>query len=46
MDEEQIRKVIDDVFAKLDIGQATPQDKGRIMKELMPLVKGRPTADW
>ena len=41
MDEAEIRKIIDDVFAKLGIGKPTPQDKGRIMKELMPLVKGK-----
>ena len=41
MDEEQIRAIIAEVFGKLGIETAAPQDKGRIMKELMPLVKGK-----
>lgn len=41
MDEAEIRKVIEEVLSKLGIEEPTPQDKGKIMKELMPLVKGK-----
>lgn len=41
MDEAEIRKVIEEVLGKLGIEEPTPQDKGKIMKELMPLVKGK-----
>ena len=41
MDEEQIRKVITEVLAELQIEAPTAKDKGRIMKTLMPRVKGK-----
>ena len=39
--EEQIAEVIRGVFAELGIETPTAKDKGRIMKVLMPLVKGK-----
>ena len=41
MDEEEIRKVITEVLAELQIEAPTAMDKGRIMKTLMPRVKGK-----
>ena len=41
MDEIQIREVIDAVLAELAIEKPTAKDKGRIMKTLMPRVKGK-----
>ncbi|MCI8640178.1 MAG: GatB/YqeY domain-containing protein [Coprococcus sp.] len=41
MDEAEIREVIASVLALLEIEAPTPKDKGRIMKELMPRVKGK-----
>lgn len=41
MDEEKIRKVITEVLAELQIEAPTAKDKGRIMKTLMPRVKGK-----
>ncbi len=41
MTEEEIKKLIDKVLAKLEITNPEPKDKGKIMKELMPLVKGK-----
>ena len=41
MGEDQIREVIKDVLAGLGIEAPTAKDKGRIMKELMPRVKGK-----
>ena len=41
MDEEEIREVIKAVLAELDIAQPTARDKGKIMKTLMPRVKGK-----
>lgn len=41
MDEEEIRKVITEVLAELQIEAPTAKDKGRIMKTLMPCVKGK-----
>ena len=41
MDEEEIRKVITEVLAELQIEAPTTKDKGRIMKTLMPRVKGK-----
>lgn len=41
MDEEEIREVITAVLAQLQIEQPTVKDKGRIMKTLMPCVKGK-----
>lgn len=41
MDGDQINKVIDTVLAELEITEPTAKDKGRIMKVLMPRVKGK-----
>lgn len=41
MSEEEIRAVILDVLSGLGIEKPEPKDKGRIMKELMPKVKGK-----
>lgn len=41
MNEEEIRTVILEVLDILQIKSPGPKDKGRIMKELMPRVKGR-----
>ena len=41
MSEEQIRAEISGVLQELGIEQPSGKDKGRIMKELMPRVKGR-----
>lgn len=41
MDEEQIRSTIEAVLAKLGIEQPTAKQKGMIMRELMPQVKGK-----
>lgn len=41
MNEEEIRKVITEVLAELQIKAPTAKDKGRIMKTLMPRVKGK-----
>lgn len=41
MDEAEIRKVIADVLATLSIDKPTAKDKGILMKNLMPLVKGK-----
>ena len=41
MDETEIKAVIDEVLATLGIDTPTAKDKGRIMKELMPKVKGK-----
>ena len=41
MNEEEIRKVITEVLAELQIEASTAKDKGRIMKTLMPRVKGK-----
>ena len=41
MSEDEIRSTIADVLASLGIDKPAPTDKGRIMKELMPKVKGR-----
>lgn len=41
MDEAEIRMVIEQVLSELEIEQPTAKDKGRIMKNLMPRVKGR-----
>lgn len=41
MDETEIKAVIADVLAGLGIDAPTGKDKGRIMKELMPKVKGK-----
>ena len=41
MSEEQIREVVTAVLAELEIEKPAPSDKGRIMKVLMPKVKGK-----
>lgn len=41
MDEAQIQEVIDATLAELGIDAPTAKDKGRIMKTLMPKVKGK-----
>lgn len=41
MDEEEIRGIIKDVLSGLGIDTPEAKDKGKIMKELMPKVKGK-----
>lgn len=41
MSEEEIRGVIAEVLENLGIASPTGKDKGKIMKELMPRVKGK-----
>ena len=41
MSEEEIKSVIYNVLEKIGIINPSTKDKGKIMKELMPLVKGR-----
>ena len=41
MSAQQIKKEIEDVMANLGITELTGKDKGRLMKELMPRVKGK-----
>lgn len=41
MDEAQIRTIIENVLKDLSIDTPSAKDKGRIMKELMPKVKGQ-----
>lgn len=41
MDAEEIKAVIGQILADLGIEAPTGKDKGRIMKELMPKVKGK-----
>ena len=41
MDEEEIREVIRSLLAEMSIETPTVKDKGRIMKNLMPRVKGK-----
>lgn len=41
MEEEEIKQVIQGILKDLGIETPAPQEKGRIMKELMPKVKGR-----
>lgn len=41
LSEEEIAALIQNVLAQLEVTKATPQDRGRIMKALMPQVKGR-----
>ncbi len=41
MDEEEIKAIVSGVLADLGIDAPTGKDKGRIMKELMPKVKGK-----
>lgn len=41
MSEDEIRAQIAEVVAKLGLDAPSPKDKGLIMKNLMPLVKGK-----
>ena len=41
MSEEAIRAVIKEVIETLGIAEPSGKDKGKIMKELMPKVKGK-----
>lgn len=41
MSSDEIKGIINDIIAKLGITEPSAKDKGRIMKELMPAVKGR-----
>lgn len=41
MSEDAIRSAVQEVLASLGITEPTGKDKGKIMKELMPKVKGR-----
>lgn len=41
MSEEEIKSIIYNVLEKIGITNPSTKDKGKIMKELMPLVKGR-----
>jgi uncharacterized protein YqeY len=41
MSDEEIRSIFSDVLGKLGISEPTAKDRGRIMKALMPEVKGR-----
>lgn len=41
MNEEEILSVVKEVLSGMGIDNPTPQDKGKIMKELMPRVKGK-----
>ena len=41
MDADEIKSIITEVLASLGIEQPTGKDKGKIMKELMPKVKGK-----
>lgn len=41
MDADEIKAIVSSVLAELGIDAPTAKDKGRIMKELMPKVKGK-----
>ena len=41
MDEEKIKAVVSEVLAALGLDAPTAKEKGKIMKELMPKVKGK-----
>lgn len=41
MSEDEIKKIIGEVLAELSITEPSAKDKGKIMKELMPRVKGK-----
>lgn len=41
MDATEIKRVIQGVLSKLGIDTYNPKEKGKVMKELMPLVKGK-----
>ncbi len=41
LSEEEIKAIISSILTKLNITEPTAKDKGKIMKELMPQVKGK-----
>lgn len=41
MDEDEVRKVVSEVLAELSLDAPTARDKGKIMKTLMPRVRGK-----
>lgn len=41
MDEEEIKAVVSEVLSALGLDAPTAKEKGKIMKELMPKVKGK-----
>ncbi len=41
LSEEEVKALLRDVLNRIGISQPSPKDRGRIMKELMPQVKGR-----
>ena len=41
MDEAEIKEIVSEVLADLGLDAPTAKDKGKIMKELMPKVKGK-----
>lgn len=41
MDEEEIRQIINETLQEIQIAAPTAKDKGKIMKVLMPKVKGK-----
>ena len=41
MDTEEIKAVVSEVLSTLGLEAPTAKDKGKIMKELMPKVKGK-----
>lgn len=41
MGEDELKGIISDVIVKLGLTSVNKSDKGKIMKELMPLVKGK-----
>ncbi len=41
MSGEEVRKAVEEVLAALGIENPTAKDKGKVMKELMPRVKGK-----
>ena len=41
MDSDEIMGVINEVLSELDISEPTKSDKGKVMKALMPKVKGK-----
>lgn len=41
LSEDKLKEIISQVLEKLEITKPESKDKGRIMKELMPLVKGK-----
>ena len=41
LSEEEVREVIEETLSELEIQAPTPKDRGRIMKALMPKVRGK-----